>query len=365
MLERTPNKPTGAQLLKRLVADRKWTARMLATKAEIPLATVQAYLQGGRRASTNNMRKLARVLCDDQTSAENLEAQLLYAFAENNERRTRFERLDAPEAYLQKLPFDYPPITDGKQFFIDELLQRLFTLSVISEQSSPKLDLGFDLKRRVEAVWRGDADMLTGLCSLPRLKLLHYYVTPIRISIGAVIDRAYKKHHDALLQALIGRRPYSLRVIAVRGEVGDVHVRQTAKVQDVVYVDDLKPAALADRLRVEVKHTDPTRGLIPVVCCDEITAMGVLKEFGPQGMLVFPPSTAESIQECAERKELPTHLAGFAVSRRETELIGYLDAALNLLLETEVEVIAQSWARAYETMLGMVSSCLAGHIESS
>lgn len=357
-------KPKGARVLKDLMAAKGWTANMLAEETAIPLGTVQAYLQGGRRASPENVAKLAKALSGDQAGAANLEGRLRAAFADSGP-RSWWERLDAPDARLRKLPFHYPPITDGKNYFIDELLQRLFTLCVIGEEADPKLDPGFDLKRRVDAVWRGDADMLTGLCSLPRLKLLHYYVTPIRISINAVIDRAFHKHVPFLRQALIGRLRYGLRAIAVRGEIGDVHVRQTAKIQDVAHVEDLKPQTLAERLREEASKSDPLRGRVPVVCCDEITAMGVVKELGSQGMLVFPPSTAESIQECAERKELPTHLAGFAVSRREAELILYLDAALNLLLETEVEVIAQAWARAYETLLKEASEWLSGQIETS
>jgi GNAT superfamily N-acetyltransferase len=96
-----------------------------------------------------------------------------------------------------------------------------------------------------------------------------------------------------------------------------------------------------------------------MLVCDELTALGVTKELGGEGMLVFQPSTDESVTQSVKRRSLPAHPLAFGLRRNNSDLFSYIAEALRTFLQFESETISASYEALYWTLVKQIRECLA------
>jgi GNAT superfamily N-acetyltransferase len=347
-----------ARWLRNRMAQSELSVGALSGLTNIREATLRSYRAGQRRPTSHLQQALARALQLPGESLQEAEASLHKALQPVREDRSR--DVSSEGASLKTMTIRYPPFADGQSFFIDRFFDRFFRLSEI--QPEPGQSMGFDLTQRLEMLSSDKCQLSTNLLgTLPRMKKVKLYSTPIRVSLNAVCLRRHQLRVTELAPALAfpdARMPEVWPVV-VDGEVGASHVTHTlgyALKGDLAhFVDDLDPAKLAARVREQ----DGVNGRIACAVTDEITALAVARELGPEALLVFPLTTARSIEASAPRCELPGHILGAAISRTNKGLREYLDDAWPAMLRCEQEATASSYSRLFFELTDYITNCLA------
>lgn len=338
-------------------------------EAPLPKGTLYKFERGERLLNRRDAGKLKDILCNSQESKEQFEE--LYTKAQAQEGRQHQSplglRLDSPNASLRVLPVPYPPFSGAEEdCFVDWLMKRVLELAgiryEIPDDFRAKIVRGdFDLIERIEAVKSAEADALINLASLQRVRMLTFLLTPIRVSLNGVMLRKHSRLlHDARTHLALGSlsSSTSFKILAIPNEVGWVHVTRTMKVpeSDIKPLKTLNTRELASALRTSAYGVYDGRAAVLV--CDELTALGVLRELGQEGAMVFQPSTDESVTQSEKRRYLPAHPLGIGVRRDDQQLYGYLEEAMRIFLLFENETVAARYEELYWKLVERTAKCL-------
>jgi hypothetical protein len=353
------------QTLKRLRKRMGIKVEVLAPRVGIAAGTLHKY-EEGRPVPPSAVTKLRKELCTSSDDEKNFDAALLRD--SGTVRSPLTLPLDSDKARLRILPVSYPPFSGDEHRFLDSFVKKMLELAVIRyevadvvrAQSKPEI---FDMNQRIEWLSQDDADVLFNLASLQRLKKIRFLLTPIRVSLNAVMLRSYMEPGESermlsraktLLAGVSQEHGHEFRLLAIKNEVGWVHLIQQLKVpaREIVTLSTLSAFDLADSLRKCGKDR------LPVLVCDEITAMAVLKNLDNEGMLVFQPSSDEAVISSLRRRSLPAHPLGMGFRRDDRELYSYISEALRLFLAYETETIAVMYEELYRELVKHVQDCL-------
>ena len=335
------------------------SVQKLGRDTTIPEATLRSYLAGQRKPGAENRQFLAQALRVSLETQEETEASMDLALQEAKDHDFH-RQLGMESLVLRTMTLSYRPFANGKDLFVDRFFERFFQLSLIKRELVGR-HIGFDLRKRLNMLESDEYQIATNLLgTLPRLKQLHFYWMPIRLSIGAVCLRRHARSLAQIGETLAfpnTRRRVPLWPVVVPLEVGAIHVQQSLgfDLQDPAhFVDDLDPVKLANRLREQ----DEVQGRIACTVTDEMTALAVARQLGDDALIVFPLTTTQSVETSRWRRELPAHVMGAAISRKHTALREYLDDAWTAMLSWEQENLASSYARLYAELKDYVIECL-------
>lgn len=333
-------------------------------EAHIGKGSLYQYEQGRRLPNAQVASRLKEWLC----KTEELKAEFDQLFARAQQAWARESPLALPigsrDATLRVIPVPYPPFSGREDCFVDWLMKRMLELAgfryEIAESFRDKIDRGiFDLKRRIDAVTSEEADVLINLASLERARALTFLLTPIRVSVNGLMLR---KNSNLVQEArsLLAYGPLqthvSFKILAIPNEVGWVHATRTLRVaaNDIKSLGSLNTDELANALRRFALSTEPH-----ILVCDELTAIGVLQKLNQDGLLVFQPSTDESVTLSGKRRALPAHPLGIGVRRDNHQLDSYLKEAMRIFLSFENETVAASYEELYWKLVAHIKACLA------
>jgi ribosomal protein S18 acetylase RimI-like enzyme len=357
------------QLIKRLCKERGFTVKQLEPRVKISSESLNKIIQG-RWSKTQLSRSRATLLrnelCKTSDEGTEFDATLLRAWKEVPSPLKL--ALDSPEAVLRIVPVPYPPFSGKDCRFLDQFLKTMLELAAIRYEVPEMIQAQaaaeqFDVGQRIDWLSRREADVLLNLASLQRLKKIRFLLTPIRVSLNGVLVRPHPhlERSETLLSearlllagdGLVHLKKF--RLFAIRNEVGWVHLVQKLRVPitELTEFTTLGAEQLSDSLRKW------NGGAHPLLVCDEITAMSVLQALAGEGMLVFQPSSDESVMSSGKRRQLPAHPLGIGFRREDQELYGYMSEALRTFLTYETETIAALYEKLYGELVHHVQECL-------
>ena len=350
---------TLGKYMQQLRKKRVFHVARVAHDAGLKSAHIYRKLESGRRVSPQVGEKLATVLCDEDAEREEF-ARLL----EEESRPAPLSPLQAAfnqKSALRVCTQAYAPFSGEQNSFLDHFIRQILQRAGIDFQdinshAAPEND--FDITSRVSWIESRAADILVNLASLQRMKKLVFLLTPIRVSLNAVMLKSYEKDMPAARELLTIKynrdpvRPFKL--LAIENEVGYVYLHQSLKVPDdhMHVLGTLNSAILADALRENSNRR-------PMLVCDELTALSTVQRLRGEGMLVLQPSTDEAVRQSSKRRMLPAHPLGIGLRRRDNQpLIAYMSEAMALFLNFETESIAVGYEGLYRDLVAYVRSCL-------
>jgi hypothetical protein len=267
----------------------RYTSEWLARKSGISVGMLNACRQGTRYLNDDNVTVIAECLGLSESEREKFRRATKAAKeAAEPERELSLREIELslreiladPNASLRVEGLRYLPFSDEDQF-IDRFLRRFFQLSGIAMKPP---DIGNTvLGDRTTRLLEGETHIAVNLfCTLPRLKKLDFLLFPIRLSISAVIPARFQHRRGDVQDRLLGKKPKThqlVRLIVVQGEVGHEHAKTVAGYSDdeMEVLPTWDPVEFVQRLRdIDAKCKDPG-GTIPVLLCDEIISLLVLR----------------------------------------------------------------------------------------
>ncbi|MBZ5604819.1 MAG: hypothetical protein LAO79_21185, partial [Acidobacteriia bacterium] len=325
-------------------------------------STLWACKYGRRRINAQQAAAIAKHFAmEGARRSEFMAAVTNPAASEVVREKTLRERLASANASLSVDWLDYEPFSDGKNRFVDQFLGRFFQLSGV-ERARPRGFPAASMRDRREKLLAGETDIAVNLlCSLPRLKLLAFFLFPMRLSISAVIPARFAHRRNEVQDKLLGRRPAgNLRLIVADWEVGFDHATRVMGLSaDVLTpIDDWDRSKLREAFEELAKtHADPD-GPVPVVLADEIISLSILGRMKDRAALVFPLSTKRNLRSSESRREVPEYRLGLAIDRQARELADYLDEALKFYLLTDTELLATSYAKLFNDLTDFVKNAI-------
>ncbi len=269
--------------------------------------------------------------------------------AAHQESGSLLEKLASKEKQLRIGTLKSGPLCGAERSFFDRLFDRFFHLSGLAttREEPENLDLA-------KTLWSSKLDLVYPyLASVGRVVLIHFWPTPIRLSLGAVIPERHGPQRGWVEEVLAGQVIKTTRIkpVVIRGEVGYIHCHQTLKYADkeMIIADSPSPLVLA---KLMMQHRSPSE--VPVVVTDEYVSLQVLKALAKsdaRGIPVIKLSTRANAQAEGARRELPQYFASFATSRRQRELQEMITQAFQLFLATEIETTSTALADLYTELM--------------
>jgi GNAT superfamily N-acetyltransferase/transcriptional regulator with XRE-family HTH domain len=335
----------------------KLTSRQIARHLRISDQRFSTYATGSRIPRQAFAEKLANYFYrtrEDRTrflSALSTIRTSLQGDHHGTARASLLERLARGEP-LRVSTLEIEPFAGTNVDFFDQVFHRFFRLSGLTTRYIPKLS--FEIGK---ALWQNTLDLCLGcFASVDRAVLAHFWTAPIRLSLGAIIHSKHEQERERVkrILSLQEHKIHHIRPIVVKGEVGHIYCRERLGFEpaDIVCLEQLKPAVLADSLRQLCTESAP----IPVVVVNEHTAFGLLRELRTEGIPVIPFNTWENALTDTARRELPQYFLGFACGRGQQELQAMIDQAFWLFLSTELDTTADALAALYENLMQNMST---------
>jgi GNAT superfamily N-acetyltransferase/transcriptional regulator with XRE-family HTH domain len=331
-------------------------------KTQLSVHNLRNYEQGRRKIPFEALSPLREALCE--LEEERHEFDRLAQVGWPQKAQSIFELpIDSKAAYLRVCPLNYAPFSGADSRFVDQFITKMLDLAMISFQvptvaTAEMKSKAFDIATRIHWLESNQADLLINLISLQRMKKIVFLPTPIRISLNGVI---LKSAETQLLQAraiLSGEKTLSreaFKLLAIQNEVGHVYLSQMRTIADayIFPLQTLDAEKLAEAMKKEKEQQSN-----PLLVCDEITALSVVRELKGDGSLVFQLSTDQAVAESGKRRITPAHLLGIGLSRANTQLIAYLSEALSMFLLSETETISVMYQKLYSKLVDHVKICL-------
>jgi len=340
---------------KRKQENRDITFKEIAEHLDITEARLSSYNTGSRIPPEPIAEKMARYFYAAEKDRKQFVVELGKSKEESRQqsRASRDGILDrlASGERLRVSAFKSEPFSGTKEAFFNQLLDRFFSLSglntVVIEPPSLYID---------RALWDNILDLWLGcFARVDRSVLSHFWTTPIRVSLGAVILSKHERDKEWVKKVLsqVTRRVQRIRPIVVKGEAGSIYCKEALHFEDteIISLNRFDPVQLAERLRASSTESE-----IHVVVVDEYTSFQVLRELRGEGVPVIELSSRESIRKPGARRELPQYFLGFACSRRQRELQQMIDESFFLFLSTELETTANAMALLYGEVMKEIQS---------
>jgi transcriptional regulator with XRE-family HTH domain len=286
--------------------------------------------------------------------------------------------IDSDGSSLRVCPLVYPPFSGDPSRFVDAFIGKMFEMAMIrfEQPHFAKAFLEskkFDISKRISWLETNEADLIVNLLSLSRMKRLRYLLTPIRVSLNAVVPAnpvavGVTKDDWPTIEEIksflaTGKRPEKpIELLAIKNEVGWVHLIHTLKVhpEEINDLGTLDAARLASEMGRSSQHC-------PILVCDEVTALACVRkmrvedsgEMISRGTLVLQPTTDEAVFESKKRCHLPEHPLAIGLRReRNDDLMSYLSDAMSMFLSCETETIAAMYEALYRELVHEVKLSL-------
>jgi hypothetical protein len=369
--QKLPRFPEIREAMSRAIANRKAEAKVamkqiideLIEKAGISIATFWNYRRGDRPVPEDKAPVMAEYFYPNKPEEA---SKFVKALEQAREKESTVQRGAGNRlAEGQPLRLDitkYPPFSEA----VEKMIRHLCRLSNLTTTEDHEHKRNFDMR---QALWQNEIDLAVGyFANLYRAVHVHFWPTPIKIGLGAVVLREHgtKKELELIRDVLAGGRIGSrslLHPVLVEREIGEIHCRKTLEYQgdDVEYVENMTAENLeAKGVAETLKQTQKRTGKIAVAVLDEWSSFHVLKNLGSQGVPVLPLSSRKETRD-APRRELPASFLSIGCSREQPELRDVMDQSLNLFLATEVESNALKLASLHEDLLREVTAVVRDH----
>lgn len=384
------------EILRKLIEDcsskknKKLSAKWIAQQSKVNLHQIRACIRGDRFLHDKDANRVADCLglseaqkknFVDETAVAGAAALNAAKAAKKGEKTVKSARLDREPAFRDRLAdpnfrlvvenLPYLPFSSEHPEhpqFVDLFLDRFFQLSGI--QKVPAVG-GSIVSGRATRLLNRESDIAVNLfCTLPRLKKLDFLLFPIRLSISAVMPVRFRKRREGVQETLLGKNTADsqlIRLIVVQGEVGHEHATTVMRRSDadLEILHEWKAEDYAEKLTGLDEKCEGINGTIPVLLCDEMICLRVLRVLAERGRardyaLVFPPSTKQNIRRFDNRRETPEYRLGLAVSGKEKELWEYLRQSLQFYLLTDPEYLARLYAGLFEALVKYVLEAIKG-----
>lgn len=366
----------------------------LAELAEMSAPITHKYVTGERVMPKERAATIRRLLCptsDLQAEFDELYERSLLARKRNSPLEIA---TDQRTKRIRAATLDYPPFAGEPERFVDMFVSNALKmaqipLDTVHQEINPQ-GTGhlFNVGGRIEAVNRREVELVYGLASLDRARHLSFIELPIRVAVAAVLFSPLRESEDATKARLrMGRnllidgeqpkKEQPWQVLAVRGEIAHIFLQETHGLEEVPWADQPKPQQntgheASKRCLYLLDTLDPQilalrlRHLSKVapsmLCCDENTAMLVLKELskdsGGIGQLVLAPNSDQAVIH-SDRKIPPAYYFGIGMRRDNNwPLIDYMRGMFSSFLNVEGERIAEWYEALYAEMVKQNKACL-------
>lgn len=352
--------------------------RALAKLLGLSPGAFSSFQTGTRSPSPDSIRRLGGLYEFDHELRTSFESGLATAARQppsnDLERGVLLESL-AAGGVLDVSTMNYEPISGAKDRFFDYVLDRFWSLTGIKIR--PKARTGVALQ---ETLSRSQASVLVSYFStLDRSLRMRFWPLPVRVSLGAVCLSKFQAKADAIAKIISlpkDEKPQGpdLKLILLKGEVGEIHQRHTLQGIATETVDSLSPQEFVDALRGQRQPRNspasPDRSrseasLVPVILVDELTSIKCLQLLGDDGIPILPLSGRATTQSDPLRRELPQYFVSFACPREQEELSGFLNDAWAQFLRTEVETTGRAYFNLYKQLIGLVTGVARHYVSRS
>lgn len=362
MQRRDERKSETAEIIKARIKTLGLKPEQVAKRIGMAKATLEKHL-AGRKLSDKYADKLSEVLFTDPIARLKQDPVLQERFAKCVSTSPPKEVTESPvhdPLELRVCTLTYSPFSGADDAFVDSFIRRLCDLSVwrFVESLPPRTQTDaatFDIEERISWVTSGHADVLIQLCSLTRMRRLQFLLTPIRVSVNAIVLRDEEEHLESIKNLLCkSAKNIPLTLCGIQHEVGYTYLTQSLKISQ----DAIKTFHTLDASRLAEEFL-ALKGERPMLICDEITCMSVLRELGDEAMLVLQPSTDDAVLQSNKRRSMPAHPFGIATTRnRNSDMFEVLRDSLGVFLAYETETVATMFEDLYVELVKQVRSCL-------
>jgi len=356
-----------ARFLTAIRKSRDVSVESIATTASVSTKTVYRWLSGQMLPSNPQLDKILLGLDLSQDDVKT--ARRLYDESALSRTSPLDLELDSEAASLRVAPLKFPPFSGSPDAFMERFLESMLNLAGIAVEVPDFAQIRegdaqpFEISDRVRWLDEKRVDIVPHLASLQRLKKIAFLLTPIRVSLNAVILRVQDEirqkellqNAQRLLTQTEKTPTRNFRLIAVSGEVGAVYLERSLKIdrKRISFMETLDAGKLADSLT----SSSELPGMVVV---DEMSAFALIQQLQGKGMLVFPPSTDQAMLKVAHRSELPIHHLGFGLHRLgNSDLINYIDEAAKQYLAAETERVAILYEKLYNDQVAYLEAALA------
>jgi GNAT superfamily N-acetyltransferase len=173
--------------------------------------------------------------------------------------------------------------------------------------------------------------------------------TPLRINLAAVCHARHKSRITEVAGAVANVNPdrTAIHPVVVSNEAGYLYCRNTLNYRDdndrkswtVVKEYDL------DKLRDLLSESDEKDGIRTIII-DEYSALLLLKEMGPEGLLASPLTSNQTARHSEYRRELPQYFMSFATPNRNP-FSDFFTRTFSMFLRAEQESTARELVNAF------------------
>jgi GNAT superfamily N-acetyltransferase len=313
------------------------------------------------------------------------------------------QRSAPSEGLTGRVWIDYGLFSNGENGVFDRILDRYFRQLGLQLLPVPEESFGFE-----KSFKKDESFIIQCYFAEPSRKEFRFLRFPLRISLGAVADVAFKSQAHVIADALTGNDTTRIRPIVIRDEVGHLFCKHTRGLSDAqLHIENKAqpPNQLADRLtslslsalqshteartaaddaeRIERDAEKKIRDLedrggdvekiktlkaesaqarthaeqlrirvepIPVLVIDEYTAMLVLRDLKGGGFPALPIAGIGRNRSLAPRREMPLFFMSLAWLKGNKFAEPLIYDTLSTFLESETETTARVLAEAFDEL---------------
>lgn len=348
--------------LERKFGSKRPTLKNLARSIDMPITTLQMFLEGRRRPKQNNIERLAQFFYPEATPQRQEFVQKVLACRDKTPpQRGLLDELAAGARPFRVRSLDYPPLSGRNSFVGDFFLERFLSLSgiKIEHHSGPSSDSA-DVEAIQDDLQSGHTDLVLGhLSTADRALRLHFVAhTPIRVSLGAICHKRHALHLAELQNILLHGKEHNstltIQPILLSREIGWLHcVRRLGYEEtEIVTVRHLDANEFASALR---KSSYESGSAIPVIVVDELTSVRILGRMNGEAIPIVPLSTERSSRHCECRREMPIYSVGAPISRVDSDLVDFFAESLPVFMQNDIEGIARDYFDLYGKLINILA----------